>query len=72
MSLSLNNTESVATDIVSHLQDPEFWDIKIICSDRAEIAVILVSIRVFVALGEICDFGGYFASIHESINYLHS
>ena len=38
MSLSLNNTESVATDIVSHLQDPEFWDIKIICSDGAEIA----------------------------------
>ena len=54
----LNNPESVITDLVSHIQDPEFWDIKIICSDGAEIAVILVSIRVFVALWR--SMGGIF------------
>ena len=33
MSLQLNNTESLIKDFVSHLQDPEFCDVKIICSD---------------------------------------
>ena len=33
MSLQLNNTENVIKDLVSHIQDPDFCDVKIICSD---------------------------------------
>ena len=33
MSLLLNNPESVSVDLVLHLQDPEYCDVKIICSD---------------------------------------
>ena len=33
MPKQLNNLKGVINDLVSHLQDPEFCDVKIICSD---------------------------------------
>ena len=37
MSPQLNNKERLARDLVAYLQDPEFSDVKIICSDGGEI-----------------------------------
>ena len=37
MSMELNKMESVIKDLVAHLHDPEFSDVKIVCSDGAEI-----------------------------------
>ena len=33
MSMQMNNKERLAKDLAAHLQDPEFSDVKIICSD---------------------------------------
>ena len=34
MSMKLNKKERLAKDLLGHLQDPEFQDVKIICSVR--------------------------------------
>ena len=31
--MSLSYKESISRDVLAHLQDPEFCDVKIICSD---------------------------------------